>query len=171
MSVPSDQDLKGYECERGKVTQCPPILYAQYHYKKWLTEPDKIKIKLLGDDTFQCDLMGDASNAETYMKWYFNYLRVIVENKFDEKLLACSKTLKRAIEDLKKPSKVPKRESADQAAERVLEIAACKVKSDDAYTKHAKAIGVHYDLFRQLLADEPQVQWDRIVEDVHNKDP
>ena len=45
--------------------------------------------------------MGDASNAETYMKWYFNYLRVIVEKKFDEKLLACSETLKRAIEDLK----------------------------------------------------------------------
>ena len=61
----------------------------------------KIKIKLLGGDTFQCDLMGDASNAKTYMKWYFNYLRVIVEKKFDEKLLACSETLKRAIEDLK----------------------------------------------------------------------
>ena len=45
------------------------------------------------------------------------------------------------------------------------------MQSDAAYTEHAKAIGVHYDLFRQLLADEPQVQWDRIVEDVHNKDP
>jgi hypothetical protein len=115
--------------------------------------------------------MADASNAKTYMKWYFNDLRVIVEKKFDEKLLACSETLKGAIEDLKKPSKVPKRESADQVAERKLELAACKVKSDAAYAKHAKAISVHYDLFRQLLADKPQVQWDRIVEDVHNKDP
>jgi hypothetical protein len=100
--------------------------------------------------------MGDASNAKTYMKWYFNYpLRVIVEKKFNEKHPACSETLKRAIEDLKKHSKVPKRESADQAAERKLELAACKVKSDAAYTEHAKAIGVHYDLLRQLLADEP----------------
>ena len=81
MSVPSNQDLKDYECERGKVTQHPPISYAQYRYKKWLTEPDKIKIKLFGGDTFQCDLMGDASNAETCMQWYFNYLRVIVEKK------------------------------------------------------------------------------------------
>jgi hypothetical protein len=105
------------------------------------------------------------------MKWYFNYLRVIVEKKFNKELLACTETLKRAIEDLKKPSKVPKRESADQAAKRELELAACKVKSDAAYAEHAKAIGAHYDLFRQLLADEPQVQWDRIVEDVHNKDP
>jgi hypothetical protein len=28
MSVPSNQDLKDYECKRGKVTQRPPILYA-----------------------------------------------------------------------------------------------------------------------------------------------
>ncbi len=43
MSVPSDQDLKDYKCERGKVIQRPPISYAQYRYKKWLTEPDKLK--------------------------------------------------------------------------------------------------------------------------------
>jgi hypothetical protein len=134
-------------------------------------EPDKIKIKLLGGDTFLCDLMGDASNAKTYLKWYYNYLRVIVEKKSGVKLLACTETLERALEDLKKPSKVPKRKSTDQAAERKLELAACKLKSDAAYIEHSKAIGVHYDLFRQLLADKPQVQWDRIVEDVHNKDP
>ena len=92
--------------QKGKGHTAPPIAYAQYRYKKWLTEPDKIKIKLLGGDTFQCELMGDASNVETYMKWYFNYLMIIVERKSIVKLLACSETLKRATEDLKKPSKV-----------------------------------------------------------------
>ena len=115
--------------------------------------------------------MGDASNSETYMKWYYNYLWVIVKKKFDEKLLACSETLKGALEDLKKPSKVPKSESAEQKAECELELAACNEKSTEAYTKHAKAIGVCNDLFRQLLADEPQVQRDRIFHDVYNKDP
>jgi hypothetical protein len=115
--------------------------------------------------------MNDASNAKTYMKWYYIYLRVVVEKKFDEKLLACSEAFKRALKDLKKPSKAPKRESEEQKADRELELAACNEKYDAAYTNHAKAVGVHYDLFRQLLADEPQVQWDRIVEDVHNKDP
>jgi hypothetical protein len=83
--------------QKGKGHTVTPISYAQYRYKKWLTEPDKIKIKLLGGDTFQCDLMGGTSNAKTYMKWYFKYLRVIVEKKFNKKLLACSETLKRAI--------------------------------------------------------------------------
>ena len=89
--------------------------------------------------------MGDASNAKTYMRWYYNYLRVVIKKKFDEKLLACSEALKRALEDLKKPSKVPKRESPEQKAERKLELAACNEKYDAAYTNHAKAIGVHYD--------------------------
>ena len=45
------------------------------------------------------------------------------------------------------------------------------MKSAAAYAKHTKAIGVCYDLFRQLLDDEPQVQWDRIIKEVHKKDP
>jgi hypothetical protein len=68
MIVPNDQELKDYKCERGKVTQRPPIAYAQYRYKKWLVEPDKLKVKLLGGDIFLVELMGDASNVETYMK-------------------------------------------------------------------------------------------------------
>ncbi len=171
MSVPNDQDLKDYECKRGTVPQRPPILYAQYRYKKWLVEPDKLKVKLLGGDTFLVEFLGDASNAETYLKWYFNYLRIIVERKSDVKVLACADALKRAVEDLKKPSKIPKRESEDQKAESELELAACQEKYNVTYAKHTEAIGMHYDLFRQLLADEPQVQWDRIVDDVHNKDP
>ncbi len=90
MSVPSDQDLKDYECERGKATQHPPILYAQYRYKKWFVEPDKLKVKLLEGDTFLVELMGHASNAETYMKLYFNYLRIIVESGKEIRLEAPS---------------------------------------------------------------------------------
>jgi hypothetical protein len=143
MSVPNNQELKDYECERGKVTQRPPIAYAQYCYKKWLVEPEKLKVELFGGDTFLVELMGDASNAETYMKWYFNYLRIIVERKSDLKVLACADSLKRAAEDLKKPSKIPKREGEDQKAECELELAACKEKYNATYTKHADVIGMH----------------------------
>ncbi len=69
-----------------------------------------------------------TSNMETYMKWYFNYLRIIVERKSDVKVLACANALKRAVKDLKKPSKIPKRELEDQKAEHELELAACQEK-------------------------------------------
>ena len=115
--------------------------------------------------------MGDLHNAKTYMKWYFVYLPVIGKKKFAEKLLACAETLAGALEDLKKPSKIPKRESEDENTERELELAACKLKSAAAYAKNAKAIGVCYDLFRQLLEDKPQVQRDHTIKEVHEKDP
>ena len=70
--------------QKEKGHAATPISYAQYRYKKWLTEPTKIKIKLLGGDQFQCDLMGDASNAKTYMKWYYTYSRVVVKKKFNK---------------------------------------------------------------------------------------
>jgi hypothetical protein len=136
-----------------------------------ITEPNRIKIKLLEGDTFQCNLMEDASNPETYVKWLFIFIRVISKKKFDKKLKACSKSLKKVLEDLRKTTKVPKKESPEQKAEQELELTAAKLRSAEAHAKHATAISVCYDLFCQLLADEPQVQWDRIVMEVHNKDP
>ncbi len=53
--------------------------------------------------------MGDASNAKTYVKWYFVYLWVISKKEFNKKLLTCSEALKEALKDLKKPSKVSKK--------------------------------------------------------------
>ncbi len=65
MSVLGLDDLKDHDYERGKVTKRPPIAYAQFRYKPWVTKPNNIKIKLLNGDHFQCDLMSNAGNAET----------------------------------------------------------------------------------------------------------
>jgi hypothetical protein len=46
MSVIGQEDIKDADCERGRVTQQPPISYAQYKYPKWLSEPDSVKVKL-----------------------------------------------------------------------------------------------------------------------------
>ncbi len=60
-----------------RVTQQPPISYTQYKYPKWLSEPDTVKVKLPQGDQYVCGLMHDASNAETYLKWFQTYLRVL----------------------------------------------------------------------------------------------
>ncbi len=46
MSVIGSEDIKDADCERGRVTQRPPISYAQYKYPKWLSEPDSVKVRL-----------------------------------------------------------------------------------------------------------------------------
>ena len=73
--------------------------------------------------------------------------------------------------EVKRHSKVPKRESVEQKAERKLELVAANTRLVEAKVEHGSAIGACYDLFHQLLADEPQAQWDRIVFEVHSKDP
>jgi hypothetical protein len=32
-------------------------------------------------------------------------------------------------------------------------------------------VGLVYELFRKGLKEDPELQWDRIVEDMHSKDP
>ncbi len=77
MSVIGPEDIKDADCKRGRVTQRPPISYAQYKYPKWLSEPDTVKVRLPQGDQYVCKLMSDASNAETYLKWFQTHLRVL----------------------------------------------------------------------------------------------
>ena len=46
MSVIRPENITDADCERGRVTQRPPISNAQYKYPKWLSEPDTVKVRL-----------------------------------------------------------------------------------------------------------------------------
>ena len=93
------------------------------------------------------------------------------EKKLRGKLATTSESLKKVLEELKKFLKVPKKNTAEQKATRELEATVAKVKATEANAVHAIAIGACYDLFRQLLADDHQVQWDRIAREAHCNDP
>jgi hypothetical protein len=45
------------------------------------------------------------------------------------------------------------------------------VKLVEATAIHAIAFQACYDLFRQLLADDPRDQWDHIIREAHKLDP
>ncbi len=52
MIVAGPEDIKDGDCECGRVTQQPPISYAQFKYPEWRTEPEIIKVRLpKGDNT------------------------------------------------------------------------------------------------------------------------
>ena len=72
---------------------------------------------------------------------------------------------------MKKILKVPKRKNPELKVVWELEVTVTKVNLKEADAVFTIAIGACYDLFRQLLVDDPQVQWDRIVREVHNNDP
>ncbi len=122
-----------------------------------------VKVKLPAGDQYTCDLMHDASNAETYLKWFQTYLCVLGKKELCAPLGVATGTRKKLLEDFKKFSKAPKRELAENKVIWEVELADTKVKLVEATAIHAITIQACYDLFRKLLADDPRDQWDRIV--------
>jgi hypothetical protein len=171
MSVIGPEDIKDADCKHGRVTQQPPISYAQYKYPKWLSEPDTVKVKLPQGNQYVCKLMHDASNAKTYLKWFQTYLRVLGKKELRAPLDVAIVERKKLLEDFKKFSKAPKREVAENKRLREVELAATKLKLAEATNIHAISIQACYDLFRKLLRDNPHNQWDRMSRRSTNRIP
>jgi hypothetical protein len=167
MSIIGPEDIKDADCEHGRVTQRPPISYAQYKYPKWLTEPDNVKVKVPQGNQYTCNLMHDTSNAETYLKWFQTYLSVLGKKELRAPLDTATVERKKLLEEFKKFAKAPKKEVAENKVTRKEALAATKMKLVEATAIHAITIQACYDLFRKLLADDPLTQWDRIVKEVH----
>jgi hypothetical protein len=115
--------------------------------------------------------MNNASIAEMYLKWVQVYEPVLGKNNLRVPLDVATVERKKLLEDMKKFLKVPKKETPENKVVRELEVVATKVKLTEASSVHATPIEACYDLFRQLLMDDPQVQWDRIIREVHNNNP
>ena len=158
MSVVGSDDVKDGDCKRGKVTQRPLISYAQFKYPKWITEPDSIKVRLPKGNQFTCDLMNNTSNTEMYLKWVQVYIRLLGEKNLRVPLNIATVESKKLLKDIKKFLKVPKKETSENKVTQELEVAATKVKLAEATMIHTIAIQSCYDLFHQLLVDDPRDQ-------------
>ena len=63
---------------------------------------------------------------------------------------------RKLLKDFKKFSKVPKKKVMENKVAREVELAATKLKLLEVTAIHAIAIQACYDLFRKLVADNPQ---------------
>ncbi len=72
---------------------------------------------------------------------------------------------------LKKLAKAQHGEKDPAKAERLTRVEAVKVRLINAKVAESTLACLAYDLFRKLLRDEPQIQWDQIVTDMHTKNP
>jgi hypothetical protein len=108
MSVIGPENITDADCKRGRVTHRPPISYAQYKYPKWLSEPDTVKVRFPKGDQYVCDLMHDASNAKTYLKWFQMYLRVLDNQKLHPPLDVATKERKILLEMSRSSPRLPR---------------------------------------------------------------
>ena len=95
---------------------------------------------------------------------------MLARKKLADDLTKCTKAVEGAAAAVRKYSKVPNGEKTSEKAERITLLEPAKHVLVTSEVAEAAKVASVYELFRKGLKEDPELQWDRIVEDMHTKD-
>ena len=170
-SIPTSVELNDSKCKKGHVTQRPPIPYAvSMASLLMMTTRGTVKIKTTEGEHKQA-ILGNGADGEEYIKHLmsFDHLMEKMEHRAD--LAEAAKAVLKTSLTLKKHAKVPKGESDPDKADRLIEVKAAERELTAAKVVESTITCLAYDLFQKLTKDNPEIQWDCIVADMHTKNP
>ena len=169
-SIPTSE-LNDAECEKGHVTQRPPIPYATSKAETTTkASRETVKVKT-PEGEVKVVLLGDSPGAEEYLQHLNVFLRMLARKKYEDDLLKLSKTVATATALAKKLARVPSGEKDPETAKRLSLWEAAEEALVKAEANETTKVGLVYELFRKGLKEDPELQWDHIVDDMHTKDP
>jgi hypothetical protein len=116
-------------------------------------------------------VLGDSRGAEEYLQHLNVFLRMLAMKKYEDDLLKLAKSVVVDTALVRKLSKAPSGEKGPEMAERLKSIEAVKTELIRAEAIKTAKVGLVYELFRKGLKEDPELQWDRIVDDMQVKDP
>jgi hypothetical protein len=131
---------------------------------------ETIKIKTPKGESKQT-LLGDRADGEEYVKPLMSFTRFMEKKGYKADLEAASKVTLSTTTALEKLVKVQTREKDPAKATRLTKVEAAKVRLINAKVAESTLACLAYDLFCKLLRDEPKIQWDCIVTEMHTKNP
>ncbi len=159
------------DCEKGQFTQQPPIPYAVSKNGLLVsTLQETIKVKTPKGESKQT-LLGDRADGEEYVKHLMSFFQFMEKKGYKADLEAAAKITLSATTALKRLAKAQTGEKDPAKAKRLTKVEAAKVRLINAKVVESTLACLAYDLFRKLLRDEPEIQWDRIVTEMHTKSP
>jgi hypothetical protein len=159
------------ECEKGKVTQRPPIPYAVSTNGLLVsTSRETIKIKTPKGESKQT-LLGNRADGEEYVKHLMAFFQFMEKKGYKADLEAAAKDTLSMTTALKKLGKAQAGEKDPAKANRLTRVKAAKVRLINAKVAESTLACLAYDLFHKLLRDKPKIQWDCIVTEMHTKNP
>jgi hypothetical protein len=168
-SPPTSHELSNAECKKGQVTQGPPIPYAVSKNGLLLsTSRETIKIKMPEGESKQT-LLGNRADGEEYAKHLMSLSQFMEKKGYKADLEAASKVTLSVTTALKKHVKAQTGEKDPAKAKRLTKVKAVKVRLINAKVAESTLACLAYDLFCKLLRDEPKIQWDCIVTEIHTK--
>jgi hypothetical protein len=183
MSVPlkSPEGLKDSECEKGNLLHCPPIPYIPpTDLLPAIDKIETIKIKVADGSTVNMKNFSIGS-PEEYLGHIVAVLDLIDRKRFQEQSTTFYGEMKNANAALlalkckareSKKDKSPRKdqeaddEQSDESPQaNVVEKNQFLEILKNAKKHYAAAIGATFKVMRNLLAGDPQTQWDHIIEE------
>jgi len=116
-------------------------------------------------------ILGDGANGEEYIKHLMFFDRLMEKKEYRADLADAAKAVLKASLTLKKHTKVPKGEEDPDKAIRLTGVKAAERELNAAKVVKSTITCLAYDLFCKPTKDDPEIQWDRIVADMHTKNP
>jgi hypothetical protein len=170
-SIPISNKLNDAECEKGHVTQWPPIPYATSKAESTMkASRETIKMKM-PEGKVKVAVLGDSPGAEEYLQHLNAFLQMLARKKYEDDLLKLTKAVGVTTALVRKLSKTRSGEKGPKMAERLKLVEAAKTELPRAEVSKSAKVGLVYELFRKGLKEDPELQWDCIVDDMHTKDP
>jgi hypothetical protein len=107
-------------------------------------------------------LLGDGADGEEYVKHLMSFQCYSEKLGYEADLKAASKVTLITYQSLKKANKVQpgEKETATAKAGRLTKVEAAKEELEKAKIVESTCTCLAYDLFRKLLRDDPETQWD-----------
>jgi hypothetical protein len=144
MSFTPTSELNDPECEKGHVTQRPPIPYATSKAESTMkASRETIKMKT-SEGEVKVAVLGDSPGAEEYLLHLNAFLRMLVRNKLADDLLKCTKAVVSAAASVRKHSKVPNGERAQEMADRLKLLEPAKQELVTAEASESTKVGIIY---------------------------
>ncbi len=115
--------------------------------------------------------LGNGADGEEYVKHLMSFTRLMEKKGYKADLEAASKVTLSMTTALKKLVKAQTREKDPTKAKRLTKVEAVNVRLINAKVVESTLACLAYDLFRKMLKDKPEIQWDCIVTEMHTKNP
>ena len=171
MSSTLTSELNDAYCEKGHVSQRPPISYVTSKDEASIkASRETIKMKT-SEGEVKVAVLGDSPGPEEYLQHISTFVRMLERKKITDDLLKLAKAVASQKAPVRKLRTAPPGEKPADKTVRLGQLKDAVDKLVEAEIHEDAKLVTVYELFRKTLKEDPELQWDRIVTAMHTKDP
>jgi hypothetical protein len=116
-------------------------------------------------------VLGDSPGPEEYLQHISSFVRMLERKKITDDPLKLAKAVASLKAPVRKLRTAPPGEKPAEKTVRLEQLQGEVDKLVEADVHEDTKLETVYELFRKTLKEDPELQWDRIVSDMHTKDP